>query len=355
MTDTPNQFQGNPDFCEGNQTIEVRGVTLPTFAGVIWPAWRAAAKEKGYDIVARVKDRIHLVLRCHSCGALTVVKLFVFMNNKPRCKGCLLDQKLSGAEAAGLTFLRRDPTDRKNAFYLAACGHELKRQFGFITRIGAGEVAARCEICHLDKERTEARVHDWVLLGPDVAGDPNYRIYRHLTDACNHVQRIARSNLHFGRFSCNECGGTWPSEPSYLYLMRFEMPDRGHVLKLGFFNNPIGRLTFQLRLRNNLGAELLREVPMSTGHAAICVEKKFHTHLKTNWPEQVMSPVGAPGRHPIRDHVRPRTRQCQHLPGLYRRSRAAPVGRAGSVPIGIYGLVMCPTLVFTWDTTTVRT
>ena len=291
MTDTPNQPQGNPDFCEGNQTIEVHGVTLPTFAGVVWQKWREAAENKGFDIEARVLDRYHFALRCHICGALTLVKLFVLMNNKPLCQGCLHHQKVSGAAAAGLTFLRRDPTHHKYAFYRGACGHELRRQFGLITRIGACEVAARCETCHLDKERAEAKVHDWVLLGPDAARDPNYRMYRHLKDACNHVQRIARANLQVGRFSCNECGGNWPTEPSFLYLMRFEMPDRGHVLKLGFSNDPINRLTFQLRLRPDLYAELLREVPMPTGHAAICVEKKFHTHLKANWPQHVVDPA----------------------------------------------------------------
>ena len=107
MTVTPNQPRGNPDFSEGNQTIEVRGVNMATFAGVIWPEWRAAAQEKGYDIVARVKDRGHLVLCCHACGARTVVKRFVLMNNEPLCQGCLLDQKLAGAKAAGLIYLNR--------------------------------------------------------------------------------------------------------------------------------------------------------------------------------------------------------------------------------------------------------
>lgn len=290
MTNTPNQRQGNTDFCKGNQKIEVDDVTMVTFAGVVWPKWREAAESKGFDIEARVLDRYHFALRCHVCDGLTVVKLFVLMNNKPLCQGCLHNQKLSGAEAARLTFLRRDPTDRHYSFYRGDCGHELRRQNTFITRIAEGEVAARCEVCHLEKERGEARIHGWVLLGPDVAGDPNYRMYRHLEDACNHVQRIARTNLQVGRFSCNECGGTWPSEPSYLYLMQFETPERAHVLKLGFSNNPIGRLTYQLRLRDDLGAELLREVPMSTGHAAICVEKKLHTYLKANWPEHVVSP-----------------------------------------------------------------
>lgn len=291
MTVTPNQPKGNPDICEGNQTIEVNGLTMPTFAGVIWQEWREAAASKGFDILARVLDRYHLILRCHTCGVLTVVKLFVLMNNKPLCQGCLHHQKVSGAEAAGLTFLRRDPIDRKNAFYLAACGHELRRQFGFITRIGAGEVAARCETCHRNKQRAEATVQGWELVGPDAAGDPSYRMYQHVADGCNHVQRISRGNLQVGRFTCGECGGAWPSEPSFLYLMRFEMPDKSLVLKLGFSNDPISRLTFQLRLRTDLHAELLREVPMPTGHAAICMEKKFHTNLKANWPQHVVDPA----------------------------------------------------------------
>ena len=291
MTENPNNSLAKPQSSQDNQMLHGGGETLPVFPGPIHVRWSQTAAKKGFEIVSRVQDRSHFSLKCAICGALNLVALYVLMNNNPLCKGCLHTKKHAAAEAAGLTYLGRDPTDRHYAFYLGECGHELRRQIEFVTKVGAGKVEARCEICHVDKERADATSRAWEWLGPDAEGDPNYRMYRHTKKACNHVQRIARANLQTGRFSCNECGGAWPSEPSTIYLMRFEMPDGDHLLKLEFSNDPIGRLTFQLQLRPDLCAELLREVPMPTGHAAICMEKKFHTHLKTGWPEHVVAPA----------------------------------------------------------------
>lgn len=297
MSENHNSSRGNQDFSSVKQTLVVNGQTLPIFDGTIHVHWREAAATKKFTIVARVVDRYHLALRCHECGALTTVKRFVLMENKPLCSGCLQSKKLDDAAKAGLTFVRRDPTDRHYSFYAAKCGHELRRQIEFISKVATGQVELRCEICHLQRERAEAEVRGWALVGPDGEGDQNYRQYKDVA-GCGHVQRIARHNMQSGRFSCHQCADNWLVEPSFLYLMRFEIPNDADVLKFGFSNCPDGRLNFQLQRRCDLPAEIVRVVPMPTGLQALRIEKKIHRHLKSNWPEMVVH--AAVFRHVIR-------------------------------------------------------
>jgi len=253
--------------------------------------WHEFAKDKGYEIVRRVRDKNHIVLECQTCGGMTAHKVYTLRSTKPECAACQYDRTIEWAKAAGLIFLGYHPIDRHQGFFRAPCGHELIRQFEFVERCAKGTATPRCEACHAAKEQEEATTRGWNLIGPDPQNDPSYRLYRHI---CGHGQRVARANMQTGRFCCEECGEGWSSAPSYIYAMRFVFPDGTQVVKLGFSRDPQSRLHYQLKRSagaksagtnsSEIDGELLRQVPMQSGHLALCVEKRLHAEIKRTYP-----------------------------------------------------------------------
>lgn len=292
---------------------------LPVFDRPVQPDWTRLAARKGYAIVARVKDRLHVALRCDRCGCVSLSHVYTLRTAHPLCPACLCADRSSAAEAAGAVFRRRDPADTRYAVYGLPCGHEVRRQFGLIARAAAGETGIRCEVCHAGALEAEAAARGWSLVGPDPQGDPNYRLYAHTAavarpdqdgkavsgaaPACGHIQRIARGNMMTGRFTCGACGQGWSVAASALYLMRFELPGHGPVVKLGFSRNPISRLRFQLRADPGLACELRRVVPVTSGHRAICVEKRMHAELRRRHPDAVVPPRAWRGLIRVRSEI----------------------------------------------------
>lgn len=268
-------------------TLTISGSPVPVYPGKLMPHWIEAAQDKGYDIVARIIDRFHLALRCQHCGELIKVRLFTLMSAQPLCSSCVQKQWILTAQAAGLTYLDRCPDDRHYAFYEAACGHKIRRQFEIVERVAAGKTDLRCDVCQKNSEMREAAKRGWELLGPDPECNPNYRLYRHWD--CGHEQRIARANLQTGRISCGGCGEQWPAAPSYLYAMRFTLPNSRQLVKLGYSNNPESRIYHQLLRDADMPCEILRKVPVTSGQLAIRLEKRLHKKLRNSFPDAVVS------------------------------------------------------------------
>ncbi|MCX7560228.1 GIY-YIG nuclease family protein [Sulfitobacter sp. F26204] len=267
-------------------TLTISGSPVPIYPGKLMPHWIEAARDKGYDIVARIIDRFHLALRCQHCGELIKVRLFTLMSAQPLCSVCVQKKWVLTAQAAGLIFLKRCPDNRHYAFYEAACGHKIRRQFEFAERVAAGKTDLRCDICHKETEMREAAARGWELIGPDPESDPNYRHYRH--SDCGHEQRIARANLQTGRISCGACGEQWPAAPSYLYAIQFTLPNSRELVKLGYSNNPESRLYHQLLRDTDMPCEVLRKVSVNSGQLAIRLEKRLHKKLRESFPDAVV-------------------------------------------------------------------
>lgn len=248
--------------------------------------WKTVAQEKGFRIHSRVRDRLHVALECRICGSLTAQRVYTLRTARPRCGGCAEAALTAKARAAGLVFLRRHRRNHHYALYRAACGHVVRRQFEFVERLAAGQTDLRCERCLIASEKAEARRHYWERLRRDPTGNPNYRLYRH---ACGHVQRIARANMSWGQCQCSNCGGSWNARPSHIYLLRIEIPVRDlHLLKLGFSKHPVKRFRHQLGLPNAARVELIRTLPMATGHIACALESAAHAKLRRNLPDAVL-------------------------------------------------------------------
>ncbi|SFY44323.1 hypothetical protein SAMN04244548_04931 [Paracoccus pantotrophus] len=224
------QHKNAPDALREGKASE-QHAAYPT---VIHAHWQETAHAKGFDILRRIRDRYHLTLRCHACGHVHTSRIFTLMSAEPQCPQCKSAQRESHAGAAGLVHLRRDPEDRHYSVYRAGCGHEIRRQHEMVKRILAGKVALRCETCHAATEASEARRRGWVLIGADLDGDPNYRLYGH-ADGCGARQRIARANMQTGRFECACCGQGWAASRSYLYAMSFTLANGRELVKLGLF------------------------------------------------------------------------------------------------------------------------
>lgn len=270
-------------------------VALPVVDIPLPPHWSEIARSKGYEIAARVRDHQHLALRCSRCDTVSLAKVFTLRSAQPLCPTCLRTARAGAAAEAGAEFRRRDPEDTRYAFYVLPCGHEVRRQFGLIARVAAGETGLRCDTCHGRRLDEEAERQGWSLLGPDPKGDPRYRRYVHAAAGCGHVQRIARANMISGRFGCATCGEGWATAGSAIYLMRFDLPGFGSVVKLGFSRNPESRLDFQLKGQRDLAATLLRVVPMASGRLALRTERRMHADLRATYPEAVVPPAAYRG------------------------------------------------------------
>ena len=281
-------------------------LTLSSQAANFFPkppkgSWLEAARKKGFDIAARIIDRYHLALRCRVCGAVHKSKVFTLMSAQPQCPACLEQEWRRDAEAAGLVYLTRDPSDRHYCSYRASCGHEVRRQIGLVKRIAAGDTGLRCETCHAATEAAEATDRGWTLLGPDPMGNANYRAYRH--DDCGQTHRIARANMQSGRFMCPVCDEGWAADPSYIYAMAFTLATGREVVKLGFSRDPDSRLDYQLRLDPEMPCEIIRKIAMPSGHAAIRTEKRMHGTLKRRFPDAVVAPSAWHGQIRVRSEI----------------------------------------------------
>lgn len=250
------------------------------------PAWRLLADRRGFRVDRRVRDRYHLALECLECGAHTAVKLANLRDAAVRCGGCADRDRVRTAQEAGLAFLRRDPDNRSYGYFLAPCGHEVRRQFELIRRVRDGKTGIRCATCLVARERDEARTHGWERVGPDPDGNQNYRLYRH---PCGHAQRIARINMRYGQCDCARCGESWSSKPSVIYLARISLPGlAGDVVKFGYSATPDKRFKHQLGLPKTARVRFLRRLAMPSGHAACAAEKAANARLARAHPDLVV-------------------------------------------------------------------
>lgn len=301
----------NRSFCSNSSTTghpDQRSLPtsdVPPFPGRIHRHWHDAACAKGFEIVGRVRDRYHLRLRCQACSGEMVSKLYVVTNNRPLCPHCLAARRSATAAEAGVTFLGQDPDHSVYGFFRAECGHVLRRQFELIDRAARGETGICCKTCLAQREQREAARYGWQRLGPDLSRGKNYRLYRH---GCGHVQSIAQANMLWGQCDCAGCGESWSSRPSFIYLFDIRLPADGdapsrHYLKLGYSAHPIKRYRHQLGLPADAEVEVLRVVPMPTGHGACGTEKAAHARLVRAHPNAVVPAAELAGRMKLRSEI----------------------------------------------------
>ncbi|WP_084637844.1 GIY-YIG nuclease family protein [Paracoccus sp. J55] len=275
--------------CSSHDTLAPLSATdlpLVIHHGELHAHWAEAARAKGFDLIARVRDRLHVALRCQTCGWVHVTRHSVVMNAQPLCPHCMETRWRETALVAGLTWLGRDPDHRHYGRYLLPCDHTARRQFTFVERVASGAVSARCETCLVHREGEEALRFGWARLSRDPTGNPSYRLYRH---SCGHTQRIAVANMRWGQCDCAGCGQSWTAKPSYIYLLDIRHSGTGrHYLKVGYSSHPVKRHKHQLGLPKDAQVEVLRVVAMPTGHAACAMEKAAHAELRRLYPEALV-------------------------------------------------------------------
>ncbi|WP_176695196.1 hypothetical protein [Paracoccus haeundaensis] len=265
-------------------TLLVDGASLAVHPGPLSPGWIAAAEAKGFDIAGRVIDRLHLALRCRTCGRVFTCRNFTLMSGRPICHACLEARRAETAARAALVYLGRDPEETAYGLYRARCGHDQRRQFDYVRRMAEGTAGLRCEACFAAEEAAIATRRGWTRIGPDPERNPNYHLYRH---ACGTERRIARANLFWGQVDCPGCGTGWSARESRIYLLDLRHGDR-HFLKLGYSAHPEKRHRHQLGLPPEARVRVLRELVVPTGAAACAAEQRMHGDLRRSFPEAVV-------------------------------------------------------------------
>lgn len=256
------------------------------YDGDIHQHWRDRAAEMGFTIKARVRDRYHVALQCAECGELTAHKIYALRTSIVRCEYCAHQKRLALSKAAGLEFLGRDPKNRHYALYKKSdCGHVLRRNTVSVGRIAARIFDAQCEECQRQREASEADEFGWKWIERD-PGNPSYRFYEH---ECGNQQRIAVANMRNGECDCAQCGQSWTSKKSHLYIFRISFPKiKKTVLKFGYSSRPNKRLRLQLGLDDDAKSKILRTAPITNGHTAQRFEKTEHVRLANGFPEMVI-------------------------------------------------------------------
>lgn len=260
--------------------------------------WHDWADEKGYEIVERVIDRNHLYLRCDTCGGHMVSKVFVLRTATPRCPHCLDDRRRRLCDAAGVAFLEADGS---HDFWIRLpCSHETCRQQSLLEHVAAGKTGIRCEECLDARLAAEAEARGWQVVDDDPEGDHDYLLYRH---GCGHEQRVAIINMRTGRFTCRGCSDAWTRAPSHIYAMRFGLQSGRDAIKVGFSRDPWSRLRHQLMTDPQQDAELIRVIPVTTGHDAIGREKRLHATLCALHPEAVLEQAEFAGQVKVKSEL----------------------------------------------------
>ena len=161
----------------------------------------------------------------------------------------------------------------------------MTRQFIRVQKAATGGHKLGCEACREARYARESEKHGWKLIGPASDNRAGYRSYKHLS--CGHQQDGLVGNMLWGDCTCAHCGKGWPAKTSYIYLFRIVLPE-GSVLKLGYSARPAKRLKHQLGLDAKVEANVLRVLPIPSGHEALIEETACHRFLKMNHPDLVM-------------------------------------------------------------------
>jgi hypothetical protein len=181
----------------------------------------------------------------------------------------------------GATYLGVDPKSAQISVIKLACGHTVKRQHHRMKAAAEGGHALSCDICREARYKQEALRFDWKLIGPAQSGKQGYRQYRH---SCGQLQDIMVGNMLWGDCKCSGCWTGRTAQPSFIYLFRIDLPDLP-VIKLGYGVRPQKRLRHQLGIALTVPTEIIRTVPMPTGHLARQEEERCHRTLKQEYPE----------------------------------------------------------------------
>ncbi|MBQ1203362.1 MAG: hypothetical protein IIX61_06130, partial [Loktanella sp.] len=78
---------GTQDLFVPHRSRHVAASDWTIFPKPIPAHWHDLAAAKGFEIVARVRDRLHVVLKCNICGAFTAQKTHVLRTAQPACGG----------------------------------------------------------------------------------------------------------------------------------------------------------------------------------------------------------------------------------------------------------------------------
>ena len=274
------------DFHSSRRSRRPAQPVTPVSSRPIPPHWEEAARKKGFSVHSRDPGRREgLLLRCLKCGELSSVHRYAMTIANPVCTPCYDAELAREAEAAGLTFLGRDPTNSHYGRYRGDCGHDLRRQRGYVQQVGRGERSIRCAVCLEERYDQMAGALGWTLVGKVRNRRGHWRRFRH---SCGHEQDMTLQNLATQRFDCRGCGASWTAARSSIYLVTFDVPGRGKFVKLGIARHPDARLRDQLLLRDDIATEVVQVVAVATGHAALVKEKGAHKVLRREFPGSVV-------------------------------------------------------------------
>jgi hypothetical protein len=108
--------------------FHVDGNFQHVFLGKTPQHWLDAAHQKGFALLGRAVDRLHVVLGCKVCGEATLKRISVVLGHNPECPHCIASRRAAAAAKVGAKLLRPDPEgDRHYGVYEFECGLDVSR------------------------------------------------------------------------------------------------------------------------------------------------------------------------------------------------------------------------------------
>jgi hypothetical protein len=225
----------------------------------------AEAAVYGAVIVGMGKDR-NFRLYLLACGHRQVVQTSKTRVGQFACQPCS-DAKLRGeADADGRVKWLRQTRRSYGLFRFVQCGHEQEIQNSHVRQ-------GKLKCCACQKQKFQNEVDERVVWLRQTRRA--YGLFRFVQ--CGHEQEIRNEKAKLGIFACQQCGETWATKPSnvYVHLIRHSGIE---VIKVGVAQD-IRHRADGYGLPPDAEVITLRVWPFATGLLA----KQAETNVKTRF------------------------------------------------------------------------
>lgn len=150
-----------------------------------------------FEIIGKGKNRFYKVVKFNTCGHVQEILFNNLKISKPICKSCTLERLKQEADLAGLELLELTDSCYYAIYKFKECGHIQKIQRSNV-RTGSFSCSS-CEEIRFQAEADKAGLD----IVRDMPAKNNHRYYKFRN--CGHIQEIGISSVRRGSATCTQC------------------------------------------------------------------------------------------------------------------------------------------------------